>query len=560
MKAKDRLRFDIDELRNLAGGKSFARGEDYYRDGQVAILSIEPERVRAQVAGTKDYRTVLVGRGRKIGGECSCPAFDDWGFCKHMVATALAANAAGSGAETDGDGALVRIRRHLKQQGTDALVEMIVAMAERDPALFRRLDLGAATVQADDKTLEARLRKAIDGATRTRGFVDYREAAGWAEGVDSALDVVADLASGGRAGLAFKLVEQAIDRIERAIEEIDDSDGHCGALLDRARDIHLTAARAARPDPVTLARALFGREMNGDYGTFDGALELYADVLGDGGLAEYRRLAAEAWAKLPPRVGETRPRDGFVGNYSQLMRVVDFFAERDGDVEARIALRAKDLSSPWSYLQLAEFCRAQGRDEQALRVAEEGLWVFEDGRPDQRLLFFAVDLLAKASRKGDAEALLWRAFEKAPSLELYERLRKLGGKAARERAASFLEARSAKEARTHWHYPADLLIQILTREKLFESAWATVRGHGASMGVKQALARASEASHPAESLAAYAERVDQLADAGGNPAYAEAAGLVARMAGFRSVAEQTAYVAALKARHGRKRNFMKLLG
>jgi len=560
MKAKDRLRFDIDALRNLAGGKSFARGEDYYRDGQVAILSIEPERVRAQVAGTKDYRTVLVGRGRKIGGECSCPAFDDWGFCKHMVATALAANAAGCGAETDGAGALVRIRRHLKQQGTDALIEMIVDMAVRDPALFRRLDLAAATVQADDKTIEARLHKAIDGATRTRGFVDYREAAGWAEGVDSALDVVADLASGGRADLAFKLVERAIDRIERAIEEVDDSDGHCGALLDRARDIHLTAARAARPDPVTLARELFGREINGDYGTFDGALELYADVLGDAGLAEYRRLAAEAWAKLPPRVGETRPRDGFVGNYTQLMRIVDFFAEREGDVEARIALRSKDLSSPWSYLQLAEFCRAQGRDEQALRVAEEGLWVFEDGRPDERLLFFAVDLVAKAGRKGDAAALLWRAFEKAPSLELYARLRKLGGKAARERAASFLETRSAKEPRTRWHYPADLLIRILMQEKLFEPAWTAVRRHGASMGVKEALARASEASHPAESLAAYAERVDQLADAGGNPAYAEAAELVARMAGLRSAAEQTAYVAALKARHGRKRNFMKLLG
>ena len=130
-------------------------------------------------------------------------------------------------APAGGASALARIRDHLTEKSIDALVEIIVDLAERDSALFRRLDMAAATVHADDKTLEARLRKAIDLVTRTRGFVDYRGAAGWAEGVDAALDALADLASGGRAGLALNLVERAIDRIERAVEEIDDSDGHC---------------------------------------------------------------------------------------------------------------------------------------------------------------------------------------------------------------------------------------------------------------------------------------------------------------------------------------------
>jgi len=168
MKAKDRPRFDIDAVRDLAGDKVFARGAAYHRDGQVAILSIERERVLAQVAGTDDYRTVLTGRGGTIDGECSCRAFSDWGLCKHMVATALAANSLGADAEADG--ALARIRSHLKERGVDVLVEMIVGMAERDPALFRRLDLAATTVNGDEKTLEARLRKAIDGATRTGGL------------------------------------------------------------------------------------------------------------------------------------------------------------------------------------------------------------------------------------------------------------------------------------------------------------------------------------------------------------------------------------------------------
>ena len=35
MKAKNRPRFDVDVLHELAGAKVFARGEAYYRGGQV---------------------------------------------------------------------------------------------------------------------------------------------------------------------------------------------------------------------------------------------------------------------------------------------------------------------------------------------------------------------------------------------------------------------------------------------------------------------------------------------------------------------------------------------
>src|SRR5207245_1393572 len=74
----------------------------------------------------------------------------------------------------------------------------------------------------------------------------------------------------------------------------------------------------------------------------------------------------------------------------------------------------------------------------------------------------------KAGRKSEAEAQLWRAFEKALSVELYARLRELGGEAAHERAIAFLEARLAEETRTPWHNPADLLIRVLMHEKMFD--------------------------------------------------------------------------------------------
>ncbi|CAN0500122.1 unnamed protein product, partial [Phaeothamnion confervicola] len=180
---------------------------------------------------------------------------------------------------------------------------MIVELAERDLTLFRRLESAAAVAGADDKTLEASLRKAIDQATRTGGYLEYREVGAWAAGVEAVLDTLTRLASGIRAKLALSLVEHALRRVEKAIESIDDSDGHGGALLNHAQDIHLAAVKAVRPDPVKLARDLFARETDGLYDTFYGAAESYAEALGETGLAEYRRLAAEAWSKLPVRMG-----------------------------------------------------------------------------------------------------------------------------------------------------------------------------------------------------------------------------------------------------------------
>ena len=186
---------------------------------------------------------------------------------------------------------------------------MIVEVAERDPVLLRRLDVAAAVVHDDDGTLRTRLRKAIDAATRTPDYLEYSEVAGWASNVDASLDAIADLASGPRAGLALELAEHAIGRIERAIDSIDDSDGYCSGLLYRARDIHLAAAESARTDAVQLARNLFARQMDSDYDTFEDAVQLYADVLGESGLAEYHRLAARAWEKLPQRSGGVRGND-----------------------------------------------------------------------------------------------------------------------------------------------------------------------------------------------------------------------------------------------------------
>jgi uncharacterized Zn finger protein len=145
-----RPQFDIDALHQLAGDKVFARGVNYYENGQVEIVAIEKTRIFAWVSGSEIYRVVLKGKATKFSGECSCPAFEDWGFCKHLVATALAAN----NIEPDVLNAAINrceaIRAHLRTTNIDELVEMIIERAERDPALFEELELAAAKAVAAD--------------------------------------------------------------------------------------------------------------------------------------------------------------------------------------------------------------------------------------------------------------------------------------------------------------------------------------------------------------------------------------------------------------------------
>jgi uncharacterized Zn finger protein len=562
-------RFDVDALRDVAGDKVFARGVAYHEDGQVEIVTLDRARVLARVIGSEVYRCELVGTGKKFSGECSCRAFEDWGFCKHLVATALAANSLGSEALEHASNRFAKIREHLRVKGVERLVEMVVGLAERDPSLLQELELSAAAATADDKTLFAQFRKAITEATRTGGYIEYGEMREWVKRIESVLDRIAGLIENGRAALVLRLLDHFFARMDEALGSIDDSDGGGGGLYAKACEIHLAACRQVKPDPVALARALFAREVDSDWEFFHGASETYEDILGDAGLAEYRRLASEAWEKIKP--SRTTGQDDQFGTRYALGAILESFAEREGDVDGVIAIRSKDLSTAYDYLGIAQVCLDHGREAEALKWAEEGLWQFEDN-PDERLIFFASDLYSRIGRKEEADKLLWRTFEQRPSVALYERLKSAAGAdrmqadTVRDRAFGWLRSELGKpqgRAVAQWSAPAELLVRLTLAEGLLSDAWIIVNGHGCSELLLEGLANASERSHPVEALKVYADRVERRVRLGGQINYEYACGLIGRMRLVRQdigeSAQHAAYLDDLKSRHKAKRNFMKLL-
>jgi hypothetical protein len=529
-------------LRDMAGSTTFARGQAYCDDGKVEIVAVEATRIAARVLGTEVYCTRLEGSGKRFAGECSCPAFADRGFCKHLVATALAANALSHDAAKTIGSRFARIREHLRAQGIDALVDKLLALAERDDVLLRDLELAAAVAGEDDNAVLMRFRGAIADAVSTHGYVEYGEVGGWAAGVETVLEGIESLVAHGRPGLALALLDDFFDEMENALGEIDDSDGRSGELVARAGDIHLKACLAAKPEPIELAQSLYAREIGSEWDFFYGASEAYGEVLGETGLAEYRRLATEAWKKLKP----LHPRSSDENRYGlrlTLASILEGFAERDGDLDARIEIRKKDLSSAYDYLGIAQLCATHGRDADALKWAEEGLWQFE-GNPDTRLVVFAGELYARLGRPTDAEAVLWREFERAPSVDYYKQVKAVldGGRSLCDRATGFLKnqlAKPASRSSPRWASLPDVLLRLLVEERRLDDAWDVAAKHKVGMYEKMRLAEASEASHPARAWPVYADHVENIVRPGGQRNYQEACKFIGRIGDLRAKLGET---------------------
>jgi hypothetical protein len=558
--------FDVAKLRKAAGNKVFERGEEYHADGSVDILTFSNSRVTAQVTGTKPYFVDLACNKGELSGFCSCPAYVDHGFCKHMVATGLAAN---DHVPDDGPGdSPDTIENVLRSLDHEALVKLVIDIAGSDPKALHALSLKTALMSladSDAPLLARKLKREIKAATRVGEFIGYDEVPAWAARIEDLIDSIEGLLAKGHGALVMGLADLLREQLNDAFEAIDDSDGQMGMLVSRAMQLHLAACRIARPDPVQLAKDLFAREMADGFGLED-ALETYADLLGASGRQEMERLATAAWAKIRAPRSAIDNDDDDAWSTSQLAAMLDRFAADRGDLQARIDIRKRDLSNPGRYLDLAKLCEEHGRTDEAIKWVEDGLFVFEDSR-DDRLVHYAADLFMRHKRGDDRSALLWRAFARSPSIDLHKKLvHNLKGDSrvqATDGAIDLIKTRKPDAGRPRLQNDDDLVVSILSSERRLDEAWAFAASAKCTVYCLEELAQASEKSHPGQALEVHRRRVTRLVQTGGNQNYAEAHRLIKRMRIIAGQGGETngqaTFESDLLAKHHAKRNFIKLM-
>ena len=572
------------EVQSLADTKTFARGKAYFHDGAVSRLEERDGAVLATVHGTHRYRVELAVEDGELAYDCNCPVGDDGVFCKHAVAVALswlensgeevfhAEEAAPGKSRKKRKTYEELIREYLATLDRDALQELLLNAVEHDLTLRDNLLFAARAAGASDLPS---MKAAVRQATRISRALDWRESGAYGEGLTSLADMLHQRLSGPHAAQVVELTELAIAGAEKSLEQIDDSNGDVMPAILELAAVHLDACTLTGPDPVKLAERLFRFQTEGSWDTFYDVLPEYAEPLGKNGLRRYRELVNEAWDMLPTLASGKEYRQSNKLPRMQLEHAMEALAELDGDVDALIRIRSKDLSSPYRFLLVAELCVKHGRPDEGLAWAERG--IKESGKSfDHRLLDFCIDAYLRRSEFDKADAFAWSRFEMHPSATAFRALMEVAASTGRhdetqEHALTHLwalvreEEAAAKSKRTVWQpLTRSELVKIFLAGKENDTAWETFNGGPVSTQLWAEMAAVRGKTHPHDAIALYHRLLPVAAEVGTrNGRYNEALDIVRTIGMLRKKlgerAEFTRELEGIRATYRAKRNFIKLL-
>ena len=561
-------------LKALAGDRSYARGVSYFETGAVMDLIDTGAAIKAIVRGNDDYHVTLRVQGRRLDYDCDCPVGESGACCKHVVAVGLAWQAQQQGAEVSHTGTgrdeWQTIRDYLYTLDQEKLVELLLAQAEDDPTLRNDLHIQAARRKhGGDIDIKA-LKQIINKAISVRGVVDYYGMRRFLQKAQPVAQMLNDLWREKEAAAVAELAEHALLKGFKSYERTDDSDGGFGMLLGEIAGLYIKALPQAGIDPAALGKRLFALQMHDQWGFFH--FDDYAPRLGEAGLAVFREQAQRAWREVPK--GRQKDDGELYYKHYTITAIMEAIARHDGDLDALIAIKSRDLGSSHRYLEIAELLQKAKRHDEALAWAERGRKAFPD-RLDVPLLDFLIAQYHKRKRHIEAMQLAWDHFTAHPSLNAYQRLQASAkytetANTWRDKALAYLREAIKKQAmqkpasRFAWHLGYNnVLIEIHLAEGDSGKALQVARERGCPDTLWLQIAAACEADHPQDAIEIYQKIIDHFVGQTNNDAYDRAAELVKKvqrlMQHLKHKKEFDAYIEQLRMKFKAKRNFIKLL-
>jgi hypothetical protein len=531
-------------LERSAHGNAYSFGRGYLKKGRVSDLMARKDMVSARVRGWDWYDVELRVVDGQLRGTCPCPVGSDGRFCEHIVAAGLAwlGRRWGRGIQVSG----------YRSQTTSQVNR--VSVHRRAAADKRPVGTGPNSIRA-----------AIRSVTSPRQAELRVQTAGYARRLESALDALEKLLAAGHAAAVAELTAYGLERFggimrwrydpHRGFEQVD----------SEFLSLHLRACAVAKPDPAELARWLFHFELSSARAAWEGVFIRYAGLLGEKGLAVYRKLAEAEWRARPS------PRD----EGSRLQEVVCHAALLTVDPELLSEVVRSDFGRPWAYHVTARQCTELGLPDKAVAWAELGVKTFPSA-PHPGLRELLAEEYGRRDRMTEALSQIWALFTESPSIENYRQLRTFAQKAGqaavwRDEALEYLRERTAR-ARTAGSREqqereratcGSLLVEILLGEKNVEAAWHEAHIGGCNGDVWFKLARAREAKHPADAVRIYQQLAEQVVQHAGDFEYRAAVRYLVR-------AERTLnrlgrpdkfreFLSGYRERNKRKKNLLRLL-
>jgi tetratricopeptide (TPR) repeat protein len=259
------------------------------------------------------------------------------------------------------------------------------------------------------------LETAIETALRPGRFIDYRTESDFVAelgGIRTQIDQLA----GTDPERAVRLHESFLAGCYEKADEIDDSDGYFGQLVDTLYIGWLKARQAAGANPDDTASLLLDRMENDPYG-FAYHLEREAvKVLNKNGLAAFER-AVRTFFEVKDSTEQGRRRWG------EVLRAI--YAQQH-DVRAYVALCEQTALSGQDCLAVATMHKTRRKPEEALAWVERGLLLDKEhpyeSMAGHDLAKLKRELLTKLGRSSEALEEAWAEFHRSPSKYSYEEL------------------------------------------------------------------------------------------------------------------------------------------
>jgi hypothetical protein len=464
---------------------------------------------------------------------------------------------------------------NLEALGAARLAALLLDLAQGDAVAKRRLRMELASASGSDDAAD-QIHKRPVSIGKARSFVDWHKVKPLAHDIDMQRRAIVEHVAPTDPVRVFELMARLIALARPVYERCDDSNGTIAAIFVSALTDLAPLATAARLPVGTLVDRVFDGVCDNGYGQYDGLIALMAPALGDAGL---RLLKArfEALAKTPP----VRPPDkerrviGYGSGgpiyaddldarthkhivHSALTDIADAL----GDVDSFIAQHpADDRRNPAIAAEIAERLLAAGRKEEAMLAIEAAAGTRRKGGycPDWDRV--RIDVLEALGRNEEAQGSRWDLFADALNvsyLRAYlKRLPDFDDIEAEARAIAHVRAFPSFHHALHflvaWPNVAAAASMILARADEID---------GNHYEVLTPAADALEQRHPLAATLLLRAMIDFALEKARNKRYRHAArhlqsceSLAHRIDDFGPHPDHSAYLANLKAHHGRKSGF-----
>jgi hypothetical protein len=543
-------------LLKAAGDLVYARGEDYVR--YVRGLRTTDFKAYASIQAKNVYQVELDWSGPLPDGSCTCPHHADGNFCKHLVATGLAAIDTGRVAvdDTASDTADAALDAVVQAMEVDELRELVMTLAQRDDGVRRMLEIRAATAAGDVGQAKAEFETYVRNTLAFRGFVDYRRSFEVAGAASEMLDELENHLNSGSAEVVRPALLRALTQLRKMLEQVDDSSGSIGDECQRAADLYARACRLGEPDPVKLATWLVKFRADSP-GWPHLILADFVDAFDEKALAAYRRAVAALDRKLEGQDHRKR---------FEVDAMLLELADHDGDVDGAVHLLSQ-REHP-EYGAIVDRLGAAGRTDEAVawidRAVAEGRVSSHGGGNNYWLSpDYVAETYKGLGRIEDAVAALRADFVRQPSVGAYRVLLDFAAGVDRvdaEHTWAFDHARQL--AATDRFAAGAVLVQLHMSDDDIDAAWRAADRYGPGWAWRELADRGAEA-RPVDAADLYRPELEKDLRYPNSKLYPDIAARLATMAklyeqGGRS-ADFVSFIAQIRQEYGRRPSLMKAL-